>query len=62
MGAFMMVVLKQSAEVAWETFSPYHNQIVPFRDASYGDECNYECTVAIKVLITLIGLPLFKRS
>ena len=46
MGAFMIVVLKQSAEVAWEHFSPYQSQIIPFRDASYGD-CQYECTVSI---------------
>jgi hypothetical protein len=45
MGAFMVVVLKQSAEVAWEAFAPYHSEIVPFRDASYGD-CAYECTVS----------------
>jgi cell division cycle 14 len=25
MGAFMVVVLKQSAEVVWEAFAPYHN-------------------------------------
>lgn len=45
MGAFMVVVLKQSAEIAWEAFQPYHNLLVPFRDASYGD-CAYECTVS----------------
>lgn len=45
MGAFMVVVLKMSAETIWEEyFSPYHSQIIPFRDASYGD-CTYECTV-----------------
>jgi hypothetical protein len=42
----MLIVLKQSAEVAWEHFSPYHSQIIPFRDASYGD-CQYECTVSL---------------
>lgn len=45
MAAFMVVVLKQSAETAWEAFQPYQNRLVPFRDASYGD-CNYECTVS----------------
>jgi cell division cycle 14 len=44
MGAFMVVVLKMSAEDAWDTFMPYHNILKPFRDASYGD-CYYDCTV-----------------
>jgi cell division cycle 14 len=44
MGAFMIVVLKMNSETAWDHFSPYHQQIIPFRDASYG-ECTYECTV-----------------
>lgn len=51
MGAFMIVVLKMNAETVWEEyFSPYHNQIIPFRDASYGD-CTYECTVRSKHFI-----------
>lgn len=44
MGAFMIVVLRMSAEVAWEAFAPYHNTFRPFRDASYGD-CTYNCTI-----------------
>lgn len=45
MGAFMIVVLKMNADTVWEEyFSPYHSQIIPFRDASYGD-CTYECTI-----------------
>lgn len=44
MGAFMVVVLKMSGEDAWEAFQPYHDVIIPFRDASYGD-CYYDCTV-----------------
>ena len=46
MGAFMVIVLKQTAEVAWAQFEPYQRTITPFRDASYG-ECNYDCTVRI---------------
>lgn len=45
MGAFMVVVLKMSAEVVWEAFSPYHKIFKPFRDASYSDVCTYECTI-----------------
>jgi cell division cycle 14 len=45
MGAFMVVVLKQAPEVIWEAFAPYHSQFKPFRDASYGDTCTYECTI-----------------
>ncbi len=44
MGAFMVVILNLSAETAWEMLEPYHDQFVPFRDASYGD-CSYECTI-----------------
>jgi len=44
MGAFMIIVLKQSAEAAWDAFAPYHTQFKPFRDASYGD-CTYPCTI-----------------
>lgn len=45
MGAFMVVVLKMSAELVWEAFSPYHKIFKPFRDASYSDVCTYECTI-----------------
>lgn len=41
----MIVVLKMPADNVWEVFQPYHSQIIPFRDASYGD-CQYECTVS----------------
>lgn len=51
MGAFMIAVLKQSAEVVWDIFAPYHSQILPFRDASYGD-CTYECSVNHSTLLT----------
>lgn len=44
MGAFMVIVLKQSAEHAWEAFAPYQQQFRPFRDASYGD-CTYSCSI-----------------
>lgn len=46
MGTFMLIVLKQSASTVWEHFAPYHSQIIPFRDASYG-ECTYDCTVIL---------------
>jgi len=41
----MVAVLKQSADAVWEAFSPYHSTFRPFRDASYGDTCTYECTI-----------------
>ncbi len=44
MGAFMVVVLKMSPAVVWDIFTPYHERIMPYRDASYGD-CTYECTM-----------------
>lgn len=47
MGAFMVIVLKQSAESIWDIFESYQQQLIPFRDASYGD-CTYECTVKIR--------------
>ena len=41
----MIVVLKMNADTVWEEyFNQYHSQILPFRDASYGD-CTYECTI-----------------
>lgn len=45
MGAFQIIVLKQSADTVWDMLEPYHSQFVPFRDASYGD-CTYDCTVS----------------
>jgi cell division cycle 14 len=44
MGAFMIVILKMSAQNAYEKFKDYHHLLKPFRDASKGD-CFYECTV-----------------
>ena len=44
MGAFMVVILKMSAEAVWEAFAPYKAQFRPFRDASY-DDCTYSCTI-----------------
>ena len=44
MGAFMVVILRQPAEVAWEAFAPYQAGFRPFRDASYGD-CTYNCSI-----------------
>lgn len=44
MGCFMMIVLKMKSEKIWSIFRPYHDYIIPFRDASYGD-CFYPCTV-----------------
>ena len=40
----MIIILRQSAEVAWEAFKPYQQQFRPFRDASYGD-CTYSCSI-----------------
>ena len=62
MGAFMVVVLKQSADAAWEAFAPYHNLFRPFRDASYGDTCTYECTIyhCLKGLEFAISLGWYK--
>lgn len=42
----MIIVLRMKAEHVWESFQPYHSQIIAFRDASYGD-CTYECTVKL---------------
>lgn len=44
MGAFMIIVLKKSAQEAFDVFEPYANQFEPFRDASLG-VCTYKCTV-----------------
>jgi hypothetical protein len=61
MGAFMVVVLKMSAETVWEEyFHPYHSQIIAFRDASYGD-CTYECTVRA-IFLKLVDLSLPKGT
>jgi cell division cycle 14 len=44
MGCFMMIILKRSAEEAWQAFKSYHSKFVPFRDATMGT-CSYKCTV-----------------
>jgi cell division cycle 14 len=44
MGAFMIVILKMSADQAIEKFKPYLNLFKPYRDASKGD-CFYNCTL-----------------
>jgi hypothetical protein len=44
MGAFMIVILKMSAEQAHAVFKPYHQLFKHFRDASRGD-CFYNCTL-----------------
>lgn len=44
MGAFMIVILKMTAEQAYEKFRPYHHLFKHFRDASKG-ECFYNCTL-----------------
>lgn len=45
MGAFMIIVLKVKASAVWDLFEPYHDQLVPFRDASYALDCSYPCTI-----------------
>jgi cell division cycle 14 len=44
MGAFMIIILKMSAELAYEKFKPYHSMFKHYRDASKG-ECFYNCTL-----------------
>ena len=44
MGAFMIVILKMTAEQAYEKFRPYHALFRHYRDASKG-ECFYNCTL-----------------
>lgn len=44
MGAFMVCVLKCSAEQAYSAFKPYHKLFKAYRDASKGD-CLYKCTL-----------------
>lgn len=40
MGAFMIIILKCTAEKAWNMFRPYHCLFKPYRDASKGN-CLY---------------------
>lgn len=42
MGAFMIIVLKKSADEAWAAFKPYQNKFLPYRDATMGT-CAYKC-------------------
>lgn len=44
MGAFMIIILKMTADQAYEKFKPYHHLFRHFRDASKGD-CFYNCTL-----------------
>ena len=44
MGAFMIIILKMSAEQAYDRFTPYHSLFKPYRDASKGS-CFYNCTL-----------------
>lgn len=44
MGAFMICVLKCTAEQSYSAFKPYHKLFVTYRDASKGD-CLYKCTL-----------------
>ena len=40
MASYMIVVLKKTAEEAYDTFKPYHSILKTYRDASKG-ECYY---------------------
>ena len=44
MGAFMIVILKMTAEQAYQQFKPFHALFKHYRDASKGD-CFYNCTL-----------------
>lgn len=44
MGCFMIIILKCSAEQAYEIFKPYQQLFKTYRDASKGD-CFYKCTL-----------------
>lgn len=61
MGAFMIAVLKQSAETVCDIFESCRSQLVPFRDASYGN-CSYECTVRLPYYLIVLGVSLFEGS
>ena len=43
MAAFMIVVLDRSAEDAYNTFETFHEEILPYRDASSNVEVTYKC-------------------
>lgn len=59
MGAYQVVVMKQTAEEAWRPFKSAA-AFVPFRDASYGT-CSYKCTIlhCLQGLDTAIQLGWF---
>lgn len=40
----MLIILKRSADEAWNIFKPYHGKLTPFRDATMGT-CAYKCTI-----------------
>jgi len=44
MGAFCIIILKQTAEQAYSIFKPYQQLFKHYRDASKGD-CFYNCTL-----------------
>lgn len=44
MGAYMLIILRQSPSDVMTKFAQYIPHVKPFRDASKGD-CSYECTV-----------------
>ena len=44
MGAFMIIILKMTAEQAYDKFKPYQQMFRHYRDASKGD-CFYNCTL-----------------
>jgi len=44
MGAFMIIILKMTADQAYDRFSPYHSLFKHYRDATKG-ECFYNCTL-----------------
>jgi len=44
MGAFMVIILKKSADEAWAKFKDLQPGFKPFRDATFG-ECTYKCTI-----------------
>ena len=44
MGAFMIIILKMTADDAYDKFKPYHQLFKHYRDACKGD-CFYNCTL-----------------
>ena len=45
MCAFMVVVLENSAEEAYNTFENYHEELLAYRDASSNAEVTYKCQI-----------------